>query len=825
MKRIFLTIFVVLFISIVKPHIASAANSFDLSDPANWNFRYDGKDAYEQIGYFEIASGDVNNDGENDLLITSYYRYDTLTEGTTTFVIYSTLLDSLSGKGNIIDLADESNYNLKILPGASGDYQEYYSVSVAKLNNNSLSDLVIGHGYGSYGGESLNGVVNVIYDSIIDDFSGTGNTIDLSNPAHYNLKLFGADSSHYFGYSNSTAFDLNSDGRKDLVISADNADYNSKTNSGSTYVIFSSLLDSYGTTTGNDLSMSTDTNYNIRYDGPDANDWLETYVLSDSDADLNGDGKDELIIYNPRADFSGTDAGSFFIIDNTLIDDHTGTGNEVNLATTSNYTVRYDAAGGDDGSFGYSITLLSDYNEDGQTDLILAHTRDDNNGKTDSGSVYFISGELYSNFSGTGNTALLSDSGSYNTRIDGPNASDNFGWDMTLTDFTGDGYNDLIVDSSTTAYIVNSSQFRSNTSVGNTVNMSDTSKYIASYDTPSGFASAPYTILDLNNDGKTDLFISDPQTDYSDTSSGSVYVIYNYPHTISASASPGYSGSNSRYTITGTITAPDSVTTTAGVEFQIDLNDPLEDWSSCTADDGTFDSTSEDFTCHTDTLSAGLHTIYIRTFDENNSYTAMASYEQISVTVVEDTPTPTPIPSPTVTPTSHATPSLVLNSIENTQVVNGVLTYMVPDGKNITFSGVSNPFANITITVHSNPLICTTTANTEGVFSCTFSEIPDGYHDVYIVATNAEGIITNYPKIVLGVNIELSATGKSFVFPIIIGGCLLISLLIINIFPIPDLCTFYKMLFYISIRISIGIKTFYRTTSNILNIRSYVRPA
>lgn len=783
MKKIIFSIFVILFISLVKPQFASAANSFDLSDPANWNIRYDGKDAYEQIGYFEIASGDVNNDGVDDLLITSYYRYNVSTEGTTTFVIYSNLLSSLSGKGNIIDLADDSNYNLKILPGVSGDYHEYYSVSVAKIDNNSSSDIIIGHGYASYGGESLNGVVNVIYDSIIDNYSGTGNTIDLSNPAHYNLKLFGADSSHYFGYSNSTAFDLNSDGRKDLVISADNADYNSRTNSGSTYVIYSSQLDSYGITTGNDLSMATEGNYNIRYDGPDANDWLETYVLSDSDVDLNNDGKDELIIYNPRADFSGTDSGSVFIIDNTLIDDYTGTGNEVDLATTSNYTVRYDASGGNDGSFGYSVTLLSDYNEDGQTDLIIAHTRDDNNVKIDSGSVYFISGELYSNFSGTGNTALLSDTGSYNTRIDGPNTLDNFGWDMTLTDFTGDGYNDLIVDSSYAVYILDSSQFRNNISLGNSINMSDTSKYISSYSTSSGLASAPYTVLDLNNDGKTDIFISDPQTDYSDTSSGSVYVIYNYPHSITATASPGYSGSDSRFTLTGTISAPDSTTTIKGVEYKVDSNEPLTSWSACTSDDGTFDSTSENFTCHTDSLSDGLHTIYVKTYDENNSYTAISSYEQISVTVVGDTPAPTatPIPTHTVTPTSPATPSLVLNSIENTQIIDGVLTYMVADGENITFSGTSDPFASITLTVHSNPLVCSTTANSQGVFSCTFSLIPDGYHDVYIVATSVEGVKTNYPKMVLGVNVELSATGRSFFLPLMIGGSLLISLIILNI--------------------------------------------
>ena len=55
-----------------------------------------------------------------------------------------------------------------------------------------------------------------------------------------------------------------------------------------------------------------------------------------------------------------------------------------------------------------------------------------------------------------------------------------------------------------------------------------------------------------------------------------------------------------------------------------------------------------------------------------------------------------------------------------------------------TFNGISEPFAVVTVTVNSNPIICTTTADENGNWSCTLpSNIPVGVHTITTVVYNA----------------------------------------------------------------------------------------
>lgn len=56
-----------------------------------------------------------------------------------------------------------------------------------------------------------------------------------------------------------------------------------------------------------------------------------------------------------------------------------------------------------------------------------------------------------------------------------------------------------------------------------------------------------------------------------------------------------------------------------------------------------------------------------------------------------------------------------------------------------TFSGVSTPFATISITVHSDPITCTTTADASGNWSCTLpSTIPPGVHTILVEVTDPD---------------------------------------------------------------------------------------
>ena len=62
--------------------------------------------------------------------------------------------------------------------------------------------------------------------------------------------------------------------------------------------------------------------------------------------------------------------------------------------------------------------------------------------------------------------------------------------------------------------------------------------------------------------------------------------------------------------------------------------------------------------------------------------------------------------------------------------------------KRPTFSGVAEPFATVTVTVHSDPISCTTTADISGKWSCTLpTDLEPGEHTAYVVVTlpNAGG--------------------------------------------------------------------------------------
>ncbi|HEY0965500.1 MAG TPA: leucine-rich repeat protein [Candidatus Saccharimonadales bacterium] len=61
-----------------------------------------------------------------------------------------------------------------------------------------------------------------------------------------------------------------------------------------------------------------------------------------------------------------------------------------------------------------------------------------------------------------------------------------------------------------------------------------------------------------------------------------------------------------------------------------------------------------------------------------------------------------------------------------------------------TFSGVATPGATIVVTVHSDPITCTTTADSNGKWSCTLPEsLPAGTHTVYVKVTNPDNSVQN----------------------------------------------------------------------------------
>ncbi len=82
-------------------------------------------------------------------------------------------------------------------------------------------------------------------------------------------------------------------------------------------------------------------------------------------------------------------------------------------------------------------------------------------------------------------------------------------------------------------------------------------------------------------------------------------------------------------TITGTAT--DTVGTVVSVEYQIDSTSGS--WSSCIADDGSFDEASETFSCTPPESSRTSHTIFVRATDSNGNTTSSGNYASDAFTI------------------------------------------------------------------------------------------------------------------------------------------------------------------------------------------------
>jgi len=155
---------------------------------------------------------------------------------------------------------------------------------------------------------------------------------------------------------------------------------------------------------------------------------------------------------------------------------------------------------------------------------------------------------------------------------------------------------------------------------------SETIRYI---DSASNYLSSRTNpqIRDLNQDSKPDYIFASMYADNNGADNGSIYIIYNFPHSITATASRLSTDSN--YEIAGVVTATESVTSIMGVEFSAN-NDPLGEWSVCDPSDGNFDSTTESFTCDTGVSDNLSHTYYVRAYDVNHSYTSVNQYALIT---------------------------------------------------------------------------------------------------------------------------------------------------------------------------------------------------
>jgi hypothetical protein len=209
-----------------------------------------------------------------------------------------------------------------------------------------------------------------------------------------------------------------------------------------------------------------------------------------------------------------------------------------------------------------------------------------------------------------------------------------------FADFDNDGNNDMFIPELINAsgdgaiYILLNSTLQGYSGTGNTVDLSSSATYNYIYTGPGGANnfSFNFTLGDLNGDGRLDLVIPGTSADYnSRNNSGSLWLIYNFPHTVSANSFGTTSSQNP--TVSGSVSvSSNSTTSLSGVQLQYDSNSASGTWINCSLQGSSY-------ICQgSPNLPNGAHTAYIRAYDSLTTYTKNSSYGSFTFTIGPDAP-------------------------------------------------------------------------------------------------------------------------------------------------------------------------------------------
>jgi hypothetical protein len=292
-----------------------------------------------------------------------------------------------------------------------------------------------------------------------------------------------------FGYSVATAGDVNGDGYSDVIIGALYYD-NGQDNEGRAFLYLGS-----SSATG----LATSAAWTAESDQEDA-----LFGSSVSTAgDVNGDGYSDVIIGASRYDNGQADEGHAFL--------YLGSSSATGLATSAAWTAESDQ---NDASFGYSVATAGDVNGDGYSDVIVGAQSYDN-GQADEGRAFLYLGSS----SATG----LATSAAWTAESDQNGAS--FGYSVaTAGDVNGDGYSDVVVG----ALSYDNGQMdegRVFVYLGSDAGLATIAAWTAEGDqAAAGFGISVASAGDVNGDGYGDVIVGADDYDSGQTNEGRAFV-------------------------------------------------------------------------------------------------------------------------------------------------------------------------------------------------------------------------------------------------------------------------------------------------------------
>jgi FG-GAP repeat/FG-GAP-like repeat len=395
-----------------------------------------------ETGFFgeNTAVGDLNADGKLDLIVGAHQNFSQ--EGWIYIFYNDGLYPSLAANADVrIEGEANSNFGLGF---ETGD-----------LNSDGKTDLAVG----AYRYSTDIGRVYIFYND--GSIPTTAATADVT--------ITGNATNDYFGFMVGVG-DLNSDGRADLVVGANQ--YSSYT--GRTYVFY------------NDGSIpTTAATADITITGEANSDFGRDFII----ADLNSDSKADLVVGGNSA--SSGDGKTYIFYGGSIV--------------TENATAADEIITGDTGErFGWTFAV-GDFNSDGKTDLAV--------GATDYNS---LTGRVYLFYNGSASLGFPTSS-TADAIISGAAANDYIGRTLSSGDLNSDGKIDLVVSSQVISGLAKVFIFYSQSVLLN-------NNFVIGGDAGSDLFGFGLTSGDFNSDGRVDLAVG---AHAHGTDLGRVYIFYN----------------------------------------------------------------------------------------------------------------------------------------------------------------------------------------------------------------------------------------------------------------------------------------------------------
>lgn len=371
-----------------------------------------GPSFFSQVGY-TVASGDVNGDGIDDILIGGPYTG----VGGTAYVIFGTN----TGAGDpplpsSIDLAAGGSADFVVTSPAAGD-QFGIALTIGDVNGDGIGDVIVGVERASPTAARSNaGEVRV--------FKGSPSLGGTKDKYASDFVILGNKKNDFLGHAVAVG-DVDGDGHGDLVTSAFAADPGGRASAGAIYVLRGGV-DLPDTTVKVTVDLKIDTTH-VRVVGEAPYDQLG---VSLSTADVNLDGLDDLVLGASGADpLLRDNAGQVYIVYGD-----TSMTSLVDLSSDTADVVILGEAPGD--GLGAVLSTIN-HNGDGIDDLLLGAPYDSLTALA--GRAYLVYGDPW-----LGPEIDLA-AGDADVAYIGADAYDQAGNGLTAVDLDSDGSAELLI--------------------------------------------------------------------------------------------------------------------------------------------------------------------------------------------------------------------------------------------------------------------------------------------------------------------------------------------------------------------------------------------